>query len=109
MLEEPHSRRGARTPLSVALLLPIGFHEHGNRLGFFLLQSCVNGGELLRCQLMEIFDDIFQFVRQRIRARRLVVRGTPLITVDIAVKLAKKFADAFFSGNHAAFFGGHNF
>jgi len=79
------------------LLLPVRFGQYGDRFRLLLLQARIDARELRLRQLLEIADDIFEFVRQRVEARRLILRGPALVAVDGSVELAEQFANPLFA------------
>jgi len=78
------------------LLLPVRFGQYGDRFRL-LPQARIDARELRLRQLLEIADDIFEVVRQRVEARRLILRGPALVAVDGSVELAEQFANPLFA------------
>src|ERR1700738_298703 len=85
--KQPHSSPGSRSPFGLALLLPVGFAQHGNRIKLFLLEPGIYGRQFFLRQRPEVVDRIFQFVAEGVGARRLVIRWTSLIVVHASVEL----------------------
>ena len=49
-----------------------------------------------------------QFAAERVGARYLIIGWPAVVSGDVSVEFADQFADAFFAGDHSAFFGGDN-
>src|ERR1700686_3614681 len=64
-----HSR--LRSAVSFVRLFPLLLRERLDRLQFLLMQSGIDARQLLGGKLIELFDYVFQFVAQRVRALRL--------------------------------------
>ena len=75
---------------------------------FFFFKPAVDSRQFFLRELLEVVDHVLQFMTQRLGPRHLVIRGLAVVSRYRAVELSQQFADAFFAGNHSAFFGGHD-